>query len=109
MKGFIVKIDGTGKPLAPTATSATKSASASNSTNATSSTAAPGAQVDISGTSSRLRELEASVANVPVVDSARVDEIKQAIADGRFKVNADRVADSLLESVRQMLNTRPAS
>lgn len=49
------------------------------------------------------------MANVPVVDSARVDEIKQAIADGRFKVNADRVADSLIESVRQMLNTRPAA
>ncbi|MDP3871384.1 MAG: flagellar biosynthesis anti-sigma factor FlgM [Methyloversatilis sp.] len=104
-----MKIDGTGKPLAPTATSATKSSSANNPTTATSSAAAPGAQVDISGTSSRLRELEASVANVPVVDSARVDEIKQAIADGRFKVNADRVADSLIESVRQMLNTRPAA
>jgi len=104
-----VKIDGTGKPLAPTATSANKSSSANTPTTATSSSAAPGAQVDISGTSSRLRELEASVANVPVVDSARVDEIKQAIADGRFKVNADRVADSLIESVRQMLNTRPAA
>jgi negative regulator of flagellin synthesis FlgM len=107
MKGFIVKIDGTGKPLAPTATSATKGTSGSNPASAASSTTAPGAQIDISGTSARLRELEASVANVPVVDSARVDEIKQAIADGRFKVNADRVADSLIESVRQMLNTRP--
>jgi len=109
MKGFTVKIDGTGKPLAPTATSATKGTSGSSSVSATSSTAAPGAQVDISGTSSRLRELEASIANVPVVDSARVDEIKQAISEGRFKVNADRVADSLIESVRQMLNTRPSA
>jgi negative regulator of flagellin synthesis FlgM len=109
MKGFIVKIDGTGKPLVPTATSAIKNTSAGNPANAASSAAAPGAQVDISGTSSRLRELEATIANVPVVDSARVDEIKQAIADGRFKVNADRVADSLIESVRQMLNTRPTA
>lgn len=107
MKGFIVKIDGTGKPLGPTATSATKGSPGTSSTKSPATTS--GAQVDISGTSSRLRELEATIANVPVVDSARVDEIKQAIADGRFKVNADRVADSLIESVRQMLNTRPAT
>lgn len=59
--------------------------------------------------SARLRELDATIANVPVVDSARVNEIKQAIADGRFKVNADRVADSLIENVRQMLNAQPAT
>lgn len=101
-----MKIDGTGKPLGPAPSSAARSSSSSSSTSATS---APGAQIDISGTSSRLRELEATISNVPVVDSARVDEIKQAIADGRFKVNADRVADSLIESVRQMLNARPAT
>lgn len=110
MKGFIVKIDGTGKPIGPAATSATRSSSGAGSAKASSSASStPGAQIDISGTSSRLRELEATIANVPVVDSARVNEIKQAISDGRFKVNADRVADSLIESVRQMLNTRPTA
>ncbi len=110
MKGFIVKIDGTGKPIGPTATSATRGSSSTSSAKPAAATSATsGAQIDISGTSSRLRELEATIANVPVVDSARVDEIKQAISDGRFKVNADRVADSLIESVRQMLNTRPAA
>ena len=41
-----------------------------------------------------------------MVDSAKVDEIKQAISEGRFKVNADKVADSLIESVRQMLGAQ---
>ena len=104
-----MKIDGTGKPLGPTSTSTTRSPSGNTSTNSTSATASPGAQVDVSSISSRLRELESTIANVPVVDSARVDEIKQAIAEGRFKVNADRVADSLIESVRQMLNARQAT
>ncbi|WP_374341513.1 flagellar biosynthesis anti-sigma factor FlgM [Methyloversatilis sp.] len=104
-----MKIDGTGKPLGSVPANATRTSSGNGSTSSTSSATAPGAQVDISGMSSRLRELESTIANVPVVDSARVDEIKQAIADGRFKVNADRVADSLIESVRQMLNTRPAA
>lgn len=96
-----MKIEGTGKPIGPAASSGSRSApTAAASTSSTPS----GAKVDISGLSSRLRELEATIANVPVVDSARVDEIKQAISDGRFKVNADRVADSLIESVRQMLD-----
>jgi negative regulator of flagellin synthesis FlgM len=37
------------------------------------------------------------------VDAARVQEIKQAIADGRFKVNPQAVADRLLATVRELL------
>lgn len=36
-------------------------------------------------------------------NSERVAEIKQAIAEGRFKVNAEKIADGLLSSVREML------
>jgi len=34
-----------------------------------------------------------------LVDAAKVSEIKRAIAEGRFKVNVDVVADRLIESV----------
>lgn len=64
------------------------------------------ASVESSSLSSRLAELQASLSNVPVVDSAKVEEIKQAISEGRFKVNAEKVADSLIESVRQMLGAQ---
>ncbi len=64
------------------------------------------ASVESSSLSSRLAEIQSSLSNVPVVDSARVEEIKQAISEGRFKVNADKVADSLIESVRQMLGAQ---
>ena len=63
------------------------------------------AQVALSPLSSRMQEIEASVAAGPVVDTRRVAEIKQAIADGRFTVNPERIADGLLDSVRQMLAT----
>ena len=53
--------------------------------------------------SPRLQEIEARVAAAPVVNAERVAEIKQAIAEGRFKVNPERIADGLLSSVRQML------
>lgn len=43
------------------------------------------------------------LADAPVTDANKIAEIKQAIADGRFTVNADKIADGLLDSVRQML------
>lgn len=38
-----------------------------------------------------------------VMDIARVTEIKQAIAEGRFQIKPERIADGLLDSVREML------
>ncbi|HSD36459.1 MAG TPA: flagellar biosynthesis anti-sigma factor FlgM [Rhodocyclaceae bacterium] len=62
-----------------------------------------GTQVALSG------KLDQLVAQTPVVDGAKVDEIKQAISSGRFQVNAEKVADGLIDSVRQMLSAQPRS
>ena len=42
-------------------------------------------------------------------NSQRVAEIRQAIGEGRFQINPERIADGLLSSVREMLdqNRRP--
>jgi negative regulator of flagellin synthesis FlgM len=63
----------------------------------------PDSQVTVSSVASRLQQIEATLANVPIIDSARVEEIKNAISEGRFQVDAEKVADSLIASVRQML------
>ena len=65
--------------------------------------AASGEKVELSSLASQMQEVEAALANVPGVDSGRVAEIKQAIAEGRFQVDASKVADGLIESVRQMI------
>lgn len=66
--------------------------------------AAPsGEQVELSPLSARLQEIESSVASAPAVNTQRVAEIRQAISEGRFKVDPERIADGLLDSVRQML------
>lgn len=52
------------------------------------------------------QELQKAVANTPVVNIDRVKEIKQAIAEGRFKIDPEKIADSLLENVKQMLGNR---
>jgi negative regulator of flagellin synthesis FlgM len=67
-----------------------------------------GDQVQLSSLSSGMQQAEKAIANTPVVDQARVDEIKQAITDGRFQVDANKVADGLIDSVRQMLAAQPA-
>jgi len=48
----------------------------------------------------------AAAANTAVFDSKKVERIKSAIADGQFKVNSDKVADGLLETVRDLLHSR---
>jgi negative regulator of flagellin synthesis FlgM len=64
--------------------------------------------VELSTVSSSLQAIERGFAETPVVDTARVDEIKQAIANGHFKVNADKVADRLLQTVQDLLQAHKA-
>lgn len=63
-------------------------------------------QVDLSSLSARLQDVEAAMADTPSIDAARVAEIKQAISEGRFQINPERIADGLLASVQQMLARR---
>lgn len=63
-----------------------------------------GEQVELSALAARLQEA-GGAASAPI-DSARVAEIKQAIVDGKFEVNPERIADGLLESARQLLGGR---
>lgn len=49
--------------------------------------------------------VESVLATTPIVNTERVAEIKRAIAEGRFQVNPERIADGLLQSVRDMLAT----
>lgn len=62
-----------------------------------------GERVDISSLSARLQEVGAGEAPV---DAQRIAEIKQAIAEGRFHINPERIADGLLNSVREMLTAK---
>ena len=64
------------------------------------------ARVDISSLSARLQAVAAGMGSDAPVDASRVAEIRQAIADGRFTVNPERIADGLLQSVREMLGQR---
>lgn len=62
--------------------------------------------VRIDPRASLLATAEASLAEAPAVDSKRIDEIKRAIAEGRFEIDSAKIADRLLGSARDLLLSR---
>jgi negative regulator of flagellin synthesis FlgM len=50
--------------------------------------------------------LASAAGGAAVFDTKKVERIKLAIADGQFQVNSDKVADGLLETVRDLLHSR---
>ncbi len=50
--------------------------------------------------------ISSQVTSEPVVDMSRVQEIKQAISEGAFKVNAEVVADRLLDTAKELIQSK---
>jgi negative regulator of flagellin synthesis FlgM len=59
--------------------------------------------VDLTDSARQLQDLQAAVAGTPVVDNSRVDALREAIANGSYKVDPQRVADGLLAQDRAAL------
>ena len=101
-----MKIDNSGKPTPSTGGSSAARPRTQGAGNAAAAqggaTAAHSGQTE--ATLSGLQGLDALLASGAVMDTARVAEIKQAISEGRFQVNAEKIADGLLQSVHEMLS-----
>lgn len=96
-----MKIDGNSNPLdlgsvaAGTAGGARKAASAA---------AAPRSEaVSLSDLSTQMHELEARLTAEPAFDATKVDQVKEAIRSGAYRVNPEAIADGLIASVREFL------
>lgn len=87
-----MKIDSTYKPVP---------AAVSSNTGARQQAAASTTQDAVS-----LSQLAGSLqtSEQPPINSGRIQEIKQAISEGRFKINPEAIADHLLESARELVN-----
>ena len=53
--------------------------------------------VNLTGTAAQLRSLEHSLAQQPVVDNQRVSSVRNDINAGTFSVNAERVAEKMIQ------------
>jgi len=99
-----MKIEKTSKPLPPTAAGDTGTRnSAAKTTGNQIAAESSGTSVHLGSTTAQLRSLEGSMASTPLVDVQKVAEIKQAISEGRFKVNSGVVADRLISSVQDLI------
>jgi negative regulator of flagellin synthesis FlgM len=88
-------------PARPASPSNSKSSGKPVATPATTDT------VSLTETAARLRELEAALANAPDVDSARVEALRQAIAEGQYDVDSVHVAEKLVALERDLFG-KPA-
>lgn len=102
-KGLAVKIDNSIKPATGSNVPATRSRGPEPAAGDAKSSAA--ADVRLSGISSQIK---ASGEGMPI-DAARISEIKQAISEGRFTVNAGAIADRLISTARELVNTKRQS
>lgn len=103
-----MKIEKSSKPLplAPAGGGQTRAPAAKHESGAPA--AASGTSVNLGTTAAQLRSMESSAASTPLVNSAKVAEIKQAISEGRFQVNPGVVADSLIKSVTELISSHKA-
>ena len=56
-----------------------------------------GDQVSLTSSAALLKELEREIAQLPVVDTRRVEEVQRSLATGTFRVDAPQVADKLMQ------------
>jgi negative regulator of flagellin synthesis FlgM len=69
-------------------------------------TSAPQPSVDsvnITDSARRLFALAQAVQDAPDVDTARVAELQQAIGNGQYAINPDRIADRLLQMEQDLV------
>lgn len=59
-------------------------------------TAKPGEQVMLSEQAQTIGRLQSKIDNAPDVDMEKVAEIRRAIAEGKFEVNPERIAENML-------------
>lgn len=62
--------------------------------------------VTISPMAQKLKNIGSNITVDSAFDVNKVNEIKDAIASGQFKVNTDKVADGLIQSVKEMLTNK---
>jgi len=93
-----VKIDSSLKPVGPGTVNSNRGKVKADSTPAEGA-----AEVKLSAAST---QLAAGASSGAPIDGARIDEIKLAISEGRFQINAEAIADGLINTARDLLQSQ---
>ncbi|MER2511343.1 MAG: flagellar biosynthesis anti-sigma factor FlgM [Nitrosomonas ureae] len=62
--------------------------------------------VRLSPNATKLQTIDSTSVNGSTVNTARIQEIKQAISEGNFQINPEVVADRLLETVKELIQSK---
>ena len=101
-----MKITNTSEPLRPDKVSPSGDARTSRARGSEPATETE--RVQLSDLGAKMSQLEAQFGGSDF-DVKKVEEIRNAIAEGRFKVNAGAVADNLISSVSDLLGKKSSS
>lgn len=87
-----------GRPPAEVADSRTASAGRKQASASPSPTTSSGStdKLSLTNEAAQLQALEEEIAQLPVVDTQRVQEVQRSLAAGSFQIDPARVADKLL-------------
>ena len=91
--------------LKPVAASANASKAPAPRVVSDSNSNTPPKSVQISALSTQLKAAESSMASAPAVNMAKVNQIKQAISEGRFKINPEAISSKLIASVKDLIQS----
>ena len=100
MSGKINGVNSSSPPPAAPATSGAGQRAAATSSPAAGATGGATDSVQITDTASYLATAEQTLSDVPVINSARVAEASDALANGTYKVSPERIANQLLQFER---------
>jgi negative regulator of flagellin synthesis FlgM len=64
--------------------------------------------IAVSDTARALAQLEERISSLPVVNENRVDAVRRALDEGRYHVDAQRVADKMMRFEGDLLAAIPA-
>lgn len=99
-----MKID---KRITPPAASKASAAKGKGGAKTPAAPAGGGDSLTLTESSTRVRTLESQLASVDVTDLGKVEAVKAALADGTFTVDAEVVADRLIDHTKEALRKRP--
>jgi len=95
------KINGLGRPpvdISRSQPGAVGKAGDANRATAAKQPGAPDDGVSITSTATNLQRIEAELAALPEIDERRVEEIRQQVESGTYRINAERLADRLIRT-----------
>lgn len=59
--------------------------------------------VNLTDSAMRIKSLEAQIARLPIVDTQKVEQVKNSLSNGTFEFNSERIAEKLISFERNLV------